>query len=65
MALGVGLAGAIFTTVLASAAGGTGASAAEPAIFAATLASFLVAAALALVGVVISAMRGTTGAESV
>ena len=51
MALGVGLAGAIFTTVLASAAGGAGASAAEPVIFAATRASFLVAAVLALVGV--------------
>ena len=51
MALGVGLAGAIFTSVLASAAGGVGRPA-EPAIFAATRASFLVAAALALVGVV-------------
>jgi hypothetical protein len=58
MALGVGLAGAIFTSVLASAAGGTGASAAEPAIFAATRASFLVAALLALVGVGVSATRG-------
>ena len=37
MALGVGLAGAIFTSVLASAAGGIGASAtANPAIFVAT-----------------------------
>ena len=58
MALGVGLAGAIFTSVLASAAGSTGASAtAHPAIFDATRASFLVAAALALVGVGISATR--------
>lgn len=60
MVLGVGLAGAVFTSVLASAATETGTPAAEPAIFAATRASFLVAAVCALVGTVVSATRGSS-----
>jgi EmrB/QacA subfamily drug resistance transporter len=59
MVLGVGLAGAVFTSVLAGGATGTTTPAADPAIFAATRASFLVAATLALIGVGVSATRGT------
>jgi EmrB/QacA subfamily drug resistance transporter len=58
MVLGVGLAGAVFTSVLAGGATGVTTPAADPAIFAATRASFLVAAVLALVGVGVSATRG-------
>jgi EmrB/QacA subfamily drug resistance transporter len=58
MVLGVGLAGAVFTSVLAGGATGMTTRAADPAIFAATRASFLVAATLALIGVGVSATRG-------
>jgi MFS family permease len=61
MVLGVGLAGAIFTSVLAGAGGGAGsalASAGSAPIFAATRASFLAAMCVAVVGALVSATRG-------
>ena len=53
LALGVGLAGAVFTTVL----GQGGAGEAAPAIFAATRLGLLLAAGIALVGAAASALR--------
>lgn len=56
MALGVGLAGAIYTSVLARA--GASESASSPALFAAASTAFLFAAIVGLVGVGVSAIRG-------
>jgi MFS family permease len=56
MVLGVGLAGAIFTSFTAS--GG------EAALFSATRTGFAVAGGLALVGVVVSSVRGKAPAEA-
>ncbi len=60
MVLGVGLAGAVFTSVLAGGATGTATPAGDPAIFAATRASFLVAAFFAVAGTIVSATRGAS-----
>jgi hypothetical protein len=51
MVLGIGLSGAIFTTVMAN-------SQSPAAFFTATRASFLAAAVLAILGVLTSAIRG-------
>jgi EmrB/QacA subfamily drug resistance transporter len=56
MVLGVGLAGAIFTTVVARGSAGAG----DPAsLFTAVQASFLVAAGIAFLGAVVAAVRGS------
>jgi hypothetical protein len=56
MVLGVGLAGAIFTTGLARGSAGAGDMAA---LFPAVQASFLIAAFVAFAGAMVSAIRGS------
>jgi len=62
MVLGVGLAGAIFTTVLSQEGGAPGISLGQtPALFDAVHVSFRVAAGVAAGGAVVSAVRGRQG----
>lgn len=65
MVLGVGLAGAILTSVLAGAGGGAPASGGGAPIFAATRASFLAAMLVAALGALISATRGRLATNQV